>query len=259
MSDPVRYAVADHVATITMDDPDVRNALTAEMLTGLAEALDRAVADDDVRCIVLASSHPKVWCAGGDLKGFASETPLIRKFHDFDGFVGVFTRITDCPKPTLAAINGHALAGGMGLAMCFDLILASEQATFGTPEINIGAFPFMIMAVIYRNVPRKRVNELLMLGDRISAQEAKDLEFVNRVVAAEDFDATVAEWASRLASKSPLLMRMGKEAMARQRDLPLHDALDYLRAQLALAQSTDDIKEGVTAFFEKREPNWTGQ
>ena len=259
MSDPVRYDVADHVATITMDDPDVRNALTAEMLTGLRDAFDRAVTDDDVRCIVLASSHPKVWCAGGDLKGFASETALITKFHGFEAFVGLFKAITDCPKPTLAAINGHALAGGMGLAMCFDLILASEQASFGTPEINIGAFPFMIMAVIYRNVPRKRVNELLMLGDRITAQEAKELEFVNRVVPVDAFDATVAEWAGKLAAKSPLLMRMGKEAMARQRDLGLHDALDYLRGQLALAQSTDDIKEGVTAFFEKREPNWTGR
>ncbi|MFA9272327.1 MAG: enoyl-CoA hydratase/isomerase family protein, partial [Baekduiaceae bacterium] len=224
MSDPVRYAVADHVATITMDDPDVRNALTAEMLTGLRDAFDRAVTDDDVRCIVLASSHPKVWCAGGDLKGFASETALITKFHGFEAFVGLFKAITDCPKPTLAAINGHALAGGMGLAMCFDLILASEQASFGTPEINIGAFPFMIMAVIYRNVPRKRVNELLMLGDRITAQEAKELEFVNRVVPVDAFDATVAEWAGKLAAKSPLLMRMGKEAMARQRDLGLHDA-----------------------------------
>ncbi len=259
MSDPVRYAVADHVATITMDDPDVRNALTGKMLVGLREAVDRAVADDDVRCIVVASSHPKVWCAGGDLKGFAGETPLIEKHRGFNDFVGLFTALTDCPKPTLAAINGHALAGGMGLALCFDLILASEQATFGTPEINIGAFPFMIMAVIYRNVPRKRVNELLMLGDRITAQEAKELEFVNRVVPVDAFDATVAEWTTKLAAKSPLLMRMGKEAMARQRDLGLHDALDYLRAQLALAQSTDDIKEGVTAFFEKREPNWSGR
>jgi enoyl-CoA hydratase/carnithine racemase len=117
----------------------------------------------------------------------------------------------------------------------------------------------MIMALIYRNVPRKRANELLLLGERWSAQEALTAGIVNKVVPAEEFDAAVAEWAGKLAAKSPLIMRLGKEAMRRQLDMPLEDALDYLRAQLTLALSTEDIVEGVTAFFEKRDPVWKGR
>jgi enoyl-CoA hydratase/carnithine racemase len=151
------------------------------------------------------------------------------------------------------------LAGALGVALACDLVIAAEPATFGTPEINVGVFPFMIMALIYRSVPRKKASELLLLGERIDAREAERLGIVNRVVPAEEFDAAVADWAAKLATKSPLLMRMGKDAMWRQQDLALEDALDYLRAQLALAFSTEDIQEGVKAFFEKREPEWTGR
>jgi 3-hydroxypropionyl-coenzyme A dehydratase len=165
----------------------------------------------------------------------------------------------DLGKPTICAANGHVLAGALGLALCCDLIVAKDSATFGTPEINVGVFPFMIMALIYRNVPRKKTNELLLLGERISAQEAQEVGIVNRVVADADFDAAVDEWATKLAAKSPVMMRLGKQAMYRQLDMPFVEALDYLRAQLSIAFTTEDIQEGVKAFFEKREPNWTGR
>ena len=151
------------------------------------------------------------------------------------------------------------LAGALGLALACDLIVAKEGARFGTPEINVGVFPFMIMALIYRNVGRKKTNELLLLGEQIDAHEAERIGIVNKVVPADEFDAAVADWAGRLAAKSPLLMRLGKDAMYRQQDMALDDALEYLHAQLTLAFSTDDIQEGVNAFFEKREPVWTGQ
>jgi enoyl-CoA hydratase len=137
--------------------------------------------------------------------------------------------------------------------------VASDKATFGTPEINVGVFPFIIMALIFRNVPRKKAAELLLLGERIDAREAERLGIVNRVVAPDAFDEAVADWAAKLAAKSPLLVRMGKDAMFRSQDMALDDALDFLRAQLTIAFSTEDIQEGVQAFFDKREPVWKGR
>ena len=159
----------------------------------------------------------------------------------------------------MCAAKGHVLAGALGIALACDLIVASEGAEFGTPEINVGAFPFMIMALIYRNVPRKRATEMLLLGERLDAAEAHRLGIANRVVVPDEFDAVVDDWARKLAAKSPLIMRLGKDAIFRSLDMPFMDALDYLRAQLSLALSTEDIVEGVSAFFEKREPAWKGR
>ncbi len=259
-SEKVLYDVSDAgVATITLNDPDTRNALSAEMLAGLIAAFGRARDAEDVRCVVLCSSHEKTFSSGANLGGFAGEESLVHKHFGSERFVGLFKLIGELPKPTICAVRGHALAGALGIALACDLIVASEQASFGTPEINVGAFPFMIMALIYRNVPRKRANELLLLGERWSAQEALAAGIVNRVVAEEEFDAAVTEWAGKLAGKSPVIMRLGKEAMRRQMDMPFDDALDYLRAQLTLALSTEDIVEGVSAFFEKRDPKWKGR
>jgi enoyl-CoA hydratase/carnithine racemase len=259
-SEPVLYEVSDDgVATVTLDDPDTRNALSAEMLGGLIAAFERARDDQAVRCVVLASSHEKTFSSGANLGGFAGDAPLVQKHFGSDRFVHLFKLIGELGKPTICAAGGHVLAGALGIALACDLIVASERASFGTPEINVGAFPFMIMSLIYRNVPRKKANELLLLGERWSAQEALAAGLVNKVVAAEELGAAVEAWAVKLARSSPVIMRLGKEAMRRQLDMPLDDALDYLRAQLTLALSTEDIVEGVTAFFEKREPQWKGR
>jgi enoyl-CoA hydratase/carnithine racemase len=255
----VLYDVADSVATITLNEPSTRNALSAEVLGGLIAAFERARDDDAVRVVVLASSHDTVFSSGANLGGFAADVSLVHKHFGSDRFVSLFKLIVGLGKPTLCAARGHVLAGALGIALACDLIVASEDASFGTPEINVGAFPFMIMALIYRNIGRKKANELLLLGERWSAQEALAAGLVNKVVPAGEFDAAVDDWATKLASKSPLIMRLGKEAMRRQLDMPLDDALDYLRAQLTLAISTEDIVEGVTAFFEKREPQWKGR
>ena len=256
----VRYDVTDDgVATIALDQPDTRNALSNELLSDLTAAFELARADDGVRCVVLTSTHETVFSAGGSLDQFASEVPLVHKHFGTERFPRLFQTIMQLGKPTLCAANGHVLAGALGLALACDLIVAKESATFGTPEINVGVFPFMIMALIYRNVPRKKANELLLLGERMSAEEARESGIVNRVVPDAEFDEAVADWARRLASKSPVLMKLGKDAMYRQLDMPFEDALDFLRSQLSLAFTTDDIQEGVKAFFEKREPNWTGR
>jgi enoyl-CoA hydratase/carnithine racemase len=259
-TDPVLFEVAGNgVATITLNDPDSRNALSREMLAGLIGAFERARDDENVRCVVLASSHEKTFSSGANLGGFSEETPLVHKHFGSERFVELFKLIGELGKPTVCAVRGHVLAGALGISLACDLVVASEEATFGTPEINVGTFPFMIMSLIYRNIPRKKANELLLLGERWSAQEALAAGLVNRVVSDDEFDRAVADWAGRLATKSPVIMRLGKEAMRRQLDMPLDDALDYLRAQLTLALSTEDVVEGVTAFFEKREPQWKGR
>jgi enoyl-CoA hydratase/carnithine racemase len=171
----------------------------------------------------------------------------------------VFRELGELGKPSILAANGHVLAGALGIALACDLIIAKDTAGFGTPEINVGLFPFMIMALIYRNVPRKKTTEMLLLGERLTAEEAREAGIVNKVVTAEEFDAAVGGWAQKLASKSPLIMRLGKDAMWRQMDMPLAEALDYLRSQLTIELSTEDAIEGVTAFFEKRDPVWKGR
>jgi enoyl-CoA hydratase len=250
---------ADGVATVTLNTPDNRNALSNELLSELTAAFEAARDDGAVRCVVLTSSHEKVFSAGASLDQFAADVPLVHKHFGTERFPRLFRTILGLGKPTICAANGHVLAGALGLALCCDLIVAKDSATFGTPEINVGVFPFMIMALIYRNVPRKKTNELLLLGERISAEEALAVGIVNKVVPEGDFDAAVDEWATKLAGKSPVAMRLGKDAMYRQLDMPFEDALDFLRAQLSLSFTTDDIQEGVKAFFEKREPNWSGR
>jgi enoyl-CoA hydratase len=256
----IRYEVAANgVATITLDDPETRNALATKLLDELVDAFSAAKADQAVRVVVLTSSHEKVFSSGANLGGFGADAPTVEKHFASDRFLTLFKLIGELGKPSIVAANGHVLAGSLGIAMACDLIVAKEEAGFGTPEINVGLFPFMIMALIYRNVPRKKTNEMLLLGERLTATEARDAGIVNKVVPAEEFDAAVAEWAEKLASKSPLIMRLGKDAMWRQMDMPLAEALDYLRSQLTIELSTEDAIEGVTAFFEKREPNWKGR
>jgi len=256
----LRYDVGDGaIATIALDQPQTRNALSAALLDELLEAFAAARDDDAVRCVVLTSTHDKVFSSGGDLAGFAADAVPAERHRANDRFVRLFELIGQLGKPVLCAANGHVLAGALGLALACDLVIAKETAGFGTPEINVGLFGFMIAALIARNVGRKKMTELLLLGERIDAHEAQRLGIVNRVVTPGTFDAAVAEWAGKLAAKSPLVMKLGKDSLYAQQDLGLHEALEYQRAQLTIALATEDAQEGVAAFLHGREPRWKGR
>ncbi|WP_028652668.1 enoyl-CoA hydratase/isomerase family protein [Nocardioides halotolerans] len=254
---PVRYRVDDEgAAFVTLDSPESRNALGDELLDELLARLVEARNDNGVRVVVLGSSHDRVFSAGGDLKAFASDVPTVQKYAGLDRFPRLYELIGGLGKPVICAAGGDVLAGAFGLALACDLVIAKEGVRFGCPEINVGVFPFMISALIYRNLDRMKANELMMLGEPVGADEAARLGFVNVVVPAEQFEDTVVAWAHKVAAKSPLLMRLGKDAIDATRDMSLSAALSTLRAQLALAFTTEDIQEGVAAFREKRSPEW---
>ena len=255
----ITSTVDNGVATVALNQPETRNALSAELLGELESALLGARADPAVRVVVLASTHATVFSSGANLGAFGSDATVIEKHAGTELLPRIFTLLGELGKPSICAASGHVLAGALGLALSCDLIIAREGAGFGAPEIGVGTFPFMVSALLVRNIGRKRATELLLLGERISAQEALALGLINRVLSPETFDAGVADWAAKLAARSPLVMKLGKDALWRSADLDLEDALDYLRSQLSLALSTEDVVEGVQAFFEKREPVWTGR
>jgi len=253
----LRYEVADAVATIALDQPTTRNALSELVLGELLAAFAAARDDDDVRCVVLASTHETVFSSGGDLAGFAADDAVVER--QAACFPRLFELIGELGKPVICAANGHVLAGALGLALACDLVIASERATFGTPEIAVGLFPFMVSALLARNVGRKTCSELLLLGERIDAHEARRVGIVNRVVAADQLDAAVSAWAQRIASRSPLVVKLGRDALWRTQDMAFGSALSVLRAQLTIAATSEDAKEGIAAFFERREARWSGR
>ena len=258
--DQVLVGVADRVATVTLNRPDQRNPLSAGMIADLRAALTWCRDAEEVRVVVLTGAGEKAFCAGADLGSFAADVPELVRHHERHGFVDLFLLMQDLGKPVVGRINGHALAGGFGLACACDLLVAVESATFGTPEVNVGVWPAMIQAVLLRNLPRKVVLEMIMLGDRWSAQQLREVGLVNRVVATHrDLDRTVGEIAGALARKSPAILKLGRDSFYRQQDMEFRAALEYLQSQLTLVTLSEDAREGVTAFFEKREPEFKGR
>ena len=255
----VLVATIGHRATITLNKPDQRNPLGGGMLRDLLTAFTWARDEPEVRVVVLTGAGDKAFCAGADLSSFNPDENEVQRHLGRHMFVELFVLMTELGKPIVGRINGHALAGGMGLATSCDVLIASDNATFGTPEINVGVWAMMIQAVLVRNLPRKALLEMLLLGDRISAERARELGLVSRVVAQADLDAAVDEVAGKLAKKSPVIMKLGRDSFYRTQDMEFRGALEYLQAQLSIVTLTEDTKEGVMAFFEKREPNFKGR
>ena len=247
-----------HVATITLNRPDQRNPLSATMLRDLWAAFRWCKEEPDVRVVVLTGAG-RVFCAGADLTSFDGEATGLERYRSRDLYVDLFVLMAELGKPIVGRINGHALAGGLGLACSCDLLVAVDTAAFGTPEINVGIWPMMIQAILSRNIPRKVLLEMEMLGDRWTATQLEAFGVINRVVPAEQLDSTVRDIADALARKSPVAMRLGRDSFYRQQDMEFRAALHYLHGQFLLVSQTEDSKEGIKAFFEKREPEFKGQ
>ncbi len=247
------------VATITLNRPEQRNPLSAGMLRDLIAAFQWARAEPEAGVVVLTGAGDRAFCAGADLGSFEADMPELERHHGRHAFVELFCLIEDLGKPVVGRINGHALAGGFGLACSCDLLVASDAATFGTPEINVGVWPMMIQAILDRNLPRKVLLEMIMLGDRWTAAQLRDLGLISRVVRAGQLDEATAEIAQRLAAKSPAVMKLGRDSYYRQQDMDFRAALEYLQGQLSLVTLTEDAREGVLAFLQKREPEFKGR
>jgi enoyl-CoA hydratase/carnithine racemase len=255
------YEAADGRATITINRPERLNAFRGQTMLELCEAFERAADDEAVGVIVFTGAGDRAFCAGADLaSSFDAGSSELERHHQRRGIADLFAALRDLGKPVLGRVNGHALAGGFGLACACDLLLAVESAQFGTPEINVGVWPMMISAVLARNLPRKVVLEMMLLGDRWTAAQLKDAGLVNRVaVDLEELDQVTNEMATKLARKSPAILRLGRDAFYRSEDMALDEALAYLHSQLTLVTLSEDTKEGIRAFFEKREPDFKGR
>jgi enoyl-CoA hydratase/carnithine racemase len=245
---------AGGIERIALDNPRRRNAIGPQMTNELLWALEDARVAEDVRAIVL-TGEGKAFCAGGDFAGGAADESLPPR----GDFADLLAALCGSDKPVVARVNGDAMGGGLGLVAACTFAVASSEARFGTPEIDVGIFPMMIMAVLARHAPRRRLLEMMLLGQRFDADEAARLGFVNRAVAPEALDAEVDAITAAIASKSASAVRLGLRAFVAQDDLDLARALPMLRERLAECLATDDAREGLTAFLEKRAPRWSGK
>ncbi len=251
----VRYEVEGGTARLTIDREAARNALSPLVVQQLIEGLERADSDSAVRCVVLTGAGQKVFCAGGDLGGMTGDG-FLSGHEGRRGYGLLLQKFQQVRKPTIARVNGHALAGGIGLVLACDLAVASADAGFGTPEIDRGLFPMMLMALLQRHLGRKRALEMVLTGDRLTAQQAIEWGLVNRVVAASELDVATKALADKLAGKSQAILGLGRRAFFTAEDLPLGQAVEFLASQLSLNVLTEDAAEGVTAFLEKRPAKW---
>lgn len=252
----ITYDVRDHVAVIALNVPDRKNVIGLEMANELVTALDYARADSAVRVVVLAANGD-VFCAGGDLSSMPTGggDPLPAR----GDFADLLIRFSQMEKPTVARVHGPALGGGVGLVASCDLAIAVESATFATPEIRRGFFPFMISMPLSRTMPRKKLMEMILLGEKWSAAEAREAGLVSHVVADAALGDTLARITAQLGSFSPTAMRMGLAALRANLDEPFDEAIPRMRDALIASLATDDAKEGMAAFLEKRPPKWSGQ
>ena len=248
--------------TLTINRPERRNAMTWDVVRGLREEVARAKTDPAVRVVVLAGAGDQAFCAGADLSGMVPRDPggvtdAYAQHHLARGWMAeLFEELWALGKPTIARVQGWAMAGGFGLALACDMVIASDQARFGAPELNVGLWPYMVTVPMLRSMPPKKALELCLTSRVVGAEEADRIGFLTQVVAPDRLDRAVAEMAAILASKPPGVMRMGRESFYAVLDSAATEALPYLHAMLTVTSQTAEAAEGIAAFIEKRRPSW---
>lgn len=250
--------VNQHVLTLTLNRPDRRNALSGELIEALIEAF-RGPEVAAARVVVLTGAGDKSFCSGADLDPAAAAAGPFVAHGARHRFVDLIEAMTSCSRPIVARVNGPAVAGGFGLMLACDFVVAADDVHFATPEAKVGLFPYMIMAIILRNMPRKHAMEMAFTGEKIDAQRAFELGLLNRVVPRAELDSAVAAFAGRLAALSPAVLGLGKQAVQNIDAMPLSQALEYLCTQLTLNTLTEDAAEGLGAFLTRSTPQWKGR
>ena len=257
--DEVLYRVDGRVARITINRPERRNSLSWGVIESIRAHTAEAKANREVRVVVLTGSGDKAFCAGADLSGMAAGASYLDLHEGRGQLAELFGELWSLGKPTVARVRGFALAGGFGLALSCDFVVCSDDSQFGTPEINVGLWPYMITVPLVRAMPPKKALELMLTGRRVGGEEAERIGFVNQVVSPERLDTAVDELTATLAAKSPAIVKLGRDSFYRVWDEEAGQALAYLHAMLTITTETEDAREGIRAFAEKRQPNWTGR
>ena len=244
------------VARLTLNRPDKRNPIGPALCGELVHALARIKANSEVRVVVLTGAGP-VFSAGGDLS--AMQQPGGSESVPPSTLVELFVTMHELGKPIIAMVNGHALAGGLGLMVACDLVIASDAAQFGTTEITVGLWPMMITAELTRSLGRKKTLEMMLTGRKMDAGEALAIGLVNRVVPAASLEAETMLLANQIAEKSPAAIGLGLRAFYRSQDMEIEPQLRYLQAELGRVLALEDAAEGIAAFLGKRKPVWKGK
>lgn len=246
----------DSVATIVLSRPETHNRLSTSAMAELAATLEQLDSDDGVR-VVVVTGQGRAFCAGADIREFEG-AGLLAQRRQAGAFQGLCMALHRMSKPVIAKVNGVAMGGGMAMVSLAHLAIASEDARFATPEINVGAFPSMVMTAILRSVPRKRALKMILLGETVGSREALEMGLVSQVVPGDQLDAATAEVARSLAEKSPSVLRLGLDSIRLSADMAYPQAMEYLREMNTLIRNTEDFREGAKAFLDKRAPVFQG-
>ncbi len=258
--DTIQTSIENRVGTVTLDQPEKRNPLGFEESEEILDAIDTFEENDEVSCIVM-TGEGSAFSAGGDIEEFneSLEKPSLDHLEEGDVSVDLYKKTSEIQKPLLASVNGHALGGGFGMVAATDLAIASEEAKFGMPEINLGLFPLVIMPLVTRAIGYKNTMDLALTGRIVEADVIQDMGLVSRVVPHDELEETTRELAEKIATKSPAALNVGKRAFYGTMDMELDKALEHAASLRATTLQTDDLKEGTEAFLENREPDWKGR